>query len=144
MAHAATPTPRTFDLLSMPRPIRTLPRKGVCVSDHMYWFIQGVGAVVVGLALGVMVTMAFLWSSGSGPGRGRGEDPPAEPPDPGPDWDEFLRSLTERETAKAVVIPAAGPGPGGTKGRRRASAARFSTKPASLGLWCWGVRPDAD
>jgi hypothetical protein len=115
------------------------------VSDHMYWFIQGVGAVVVGLALGVMVTMAFLWSSGSGPGRGRDEDPPAEPPDPGPDWDEFLRALTEQETAKAVVIPAAGPGPGGSTGRRsRASAARFSTKPASLGLWCWGVRPEKD
>jgi len=112
----------------------------------MYWFIQGVGGVVVGLALGVMVTMAFLWSSGNGPGRGRGDDPPSEPLDPGPDWDAFLRSLETQETAKALVIPARGQGPGGAGERRpRASRARFSTKPASLGLWCWGSpKPDID
>jgi hypothetical protein len=115
------------------------------MSDHMYWFIQGVGAVVVGIALGVMVTMAVLWTWEGGHGKGKGEDPPADPPEPRPDWDAWLRMLTEEDRAKAPVIPALGVSPAGTgrastRRSSRASSARFAPKPASISLWCWGPR----
>jgi len=117
------------------------------MSDHMYWFIQGVGAVVVGIALGVMVTMAVLWTWEGGRGRGKGEDPPADP-EPGPDWDAWLRSLSEQDRTTAPVIPALG---GGGAGPTRASvrrslrtvSARFAPKPASISLWCWGPRGES-
>ena len=117
------------------------------MSDHMYWFIQGVGAVVVGIALGVMVTMAVLWTWEGGHGRGKGDDPPADPPEPKPDWDAWLVTLTEEERAKAPVIPALGEGsarPARASTRRafRTSSARFAPKPASIALWCWGPRRD--
>src|SRR5438105_15925707 len=119
------------------------------MSDHLYWFIQGVGAVVVGVALGVMVTMAVLWTWESGPGRGKGGDPPADPPDPQPDWDAWLRSLSEEDRAKAPVIPtpgavSAGPAAASVRNvaRARARSLRFAPKPASIALWCWGPRND--
>jgi len=118
------------------------------MSDHMYWFIQGVGAVVVGIALGVMVTMAVLWTWEGGHGRGKGEDPPADPPEPKPDWDAWLQELTEEERAKASVIQSLGDGPArpakaSIRRSTRAPSARFAPKPASIGLWCWGPRNDA-
>jgi hypothetical protein len=118
------------------------------MGDHMYWFIQGVGAVVVGIALGVMVTMAVLWTWEGGHGRGKGEDPPADPPEPKPDWDAWLITLTDQERDKAPVIPALDAGPGRSpraSARRsaRTGSPRFATKPASIGLWCWGPRTES-
>ena len=118
------------------------------MGDHMYWFIQGVGAVVVGIALGVMVTMAVLWTWEGGHGRGRGEDPPADPPEPKPDWDAWLITLTEEDRATAPVIPALGTPAGrsaraSTRRAARGAAGRFAPKPASINLWCWGPRTES-